>query len=228
MSDRFKRIAPLSGVITVALMVVALSLPSTPDSAASGAKVLAFYRDHHTSVYLSAMLIAYAGVIGLLYFTSVASYLRRFGSDVLATLTVVGAALFAAGCLTAAGAVAAANDGPKHFSADMARTLNVLQNDLFFPMVLGGLGVATLCMGVAMLRTHALPKALGIVTTVVGVVGVSGIFSWFAFMASGPLTLVIAAYVYQRLGRPATVTLPEVPGQRAAAMETEAKATTHS
>jgi hypothetical protein len=227
MSDRFKRIAPLSGVVMVGLMVAVLVLPSSPDSNASGAKVIAFYRDHHTAVYVSAVLLAYAGAIGLLYFTSVASYLRRFGSDLLATVIVAAGALFAAGCLIATGAVAAANDGPTHFSADVARTLNIVQNDLFFPLVLGGLGVATLCTGVAVLRTKALPKALGIVTTVVGVVGVSGIFSWFAFMASGPLTLVIAVYVYQRLGRPESVTLPEVPVQRAAAMETEAKLTTH-
>jgi hypothetical protein len=215
MTDRFKRLAPLSGVLMVAAIVVMLALPSTPDSNASGAKVIAFYRHHHTALYVAGALAAYAGALGILYFSSVASYLRSRGADLLATLTVVGGAVFGAGLMLGAGALFAANDGPQHFGVDEARTLNVLQNNLFIPVFLGGLAIATLSMGVAMLRNKSLPKALGIITVVVGVVCLSGIGSWFGFLASGPLTLVIAGYVYQRLGSPAQISLPpEIPVAR--------------
>src|SRR3954452_14405108 len=110
MTDRFKRLAPLSGVLMVAAIVVMLTLPSTPDSTASGAKVIAFYRHHHTAIYVAGTLAAYAGLLAVLYFSSVASYLRSRGSDLLATTTVVGGAIFGAGLLVAAGAVFAAND----------------------------------------------------------------------------------------------------------------------
>ena len=116
--------------------------------------------------------------------------------------------------MIAAGAIFAANDGPQHFGVDEARALNVLQNNLFIPVMLGGLTIATLSMGVAMLRTKALPAALGVITVIVGVVGLSGIVSWFGFLASGPLTLVIAGYVYQRLGQPASIALPDIPAAR--------------
>jgi hypothetical protein len=216
MPDRIKRLLPLSGIVVVAAMAVVLTLPSSPDSNASGARVIAWYRSHHTEVYVSATLLAYTAAVAVLYFASVASFLRRRGSDLLATTTVIGGAIFAAGLLLATGASFAANDGPAHFTPDVAQTLNIIQSDVFAPMFLAGFAIATLSMGVAMLRTRCLPLALGIITTAVGVVAFSGILAWFAFLAGAPLTVAIAAYVYQRSGRPETVTLPDsVPAQRA-------------
>ena len=207
--DRFKRLAPLSGVVLVAGVVTAILSPQTPDATASGTRVLAFYQHHHTAVYVTAFALAYAAAAGVLYFVSVASYLRRCGSDVLATTTVIGGALMAAGLLLGAGTLGASNDAPGRMSAETARTLNIMQSDLFAPALFAGVAIATLSMGVAMLRTKALPKALGIITVVVGVVAFSAIGTWFAFMAAGPLTLVIAGYVYQRLGRPEQISLPD-------------------
>ncbi|MDQ1696187.1 MAG: hypothetical protein QOJ03_1540, partial [Frankiaceae bacterium] len=112
--------------------------------------------------------------------------------------------------------------------ASAAQALNQVQEDLFFVTLFGGLMLATLAMGIAMLRTKALPKALGIVTVIVGVVAASGIASWFAFMATGPLTIVIAGYVYQRLGQPASVTMPDVPAPRIADATTETAPTVQS
>ena len=84
------------------------------------------------------------------------------------------------------------------------------------PAMFAGLGIAVLSIGVAELRTKSLPKALGIITTIVGVVALTGIGSWLAFMAAGPLALVIAGYVYERMGRPAQITMPDVPAQATA------------
>ena len=224
MTDRYKRLAPLSGVVFVALMVTIFFLPSAPDTNASGAKVIAFYRHHHTAIYVAAIMLGFAAATVTLYLASVADFLRRSGSTLLATTTVIGAGIAGAGMLLGAGAVVAVNDGPQNFTPDVARTLNILQSDLLWPMALGGLAIATLSMGVSMLRTHALPKALGIITTIVGVVACSVIGSWFAFLAMGPLTLVIAGYVYQRLGTPTQITMPDVPAQARAEAPTEVTA----
>ena len=224
MIDRYKRLAPLSGVVFVALMVTVFFLPSPPDTNASGVKVIAFYRHHHTAIYVAAAVLGFAGAALTLYLASVADFLRRSGSTLLATTTVIGAGIAAAGMFLGAGAVVAVNDGPQNFTPDVARSLNVVQSDLFWPMALGGLAIATLSMGVAMLRTRALPKALGIITTIVGVVGCSVVASWFAFLASGPLTLVIAGYIYQRLGTPTQITMPDVPVQASAESPAQVKA----
>ena len=102
---------------------------------------------------------------------------------------------------------------------------------LFRSVLFAGFALATTSAGVAMLRTKALPTALGVVTTIVGVGFATGIVSWFAFMATGPLTLVIAAYVYARSGQPTEITLPDaIPAQATAEQKTatraKAKATT--
>jgi hypothetical protein len=223
--DRFKRLAPLSGVVVVAGMVTLFALPSPPDTSASGAKVITWFRHHHTEAYVVAAMLAYVAAAAALYFSALGSFLRRSGSDLLATTTTVGGALFAMGALLGTGAVVAINDGPQNFSPEMARALNVIQNDLFFPAVIAGFAIATLSSGVALIRTRSLPLALGIITTVVGVVAVSGIASWFGFLAGGPLILVTAGYVYARTGASAQITLPDMPGQRVATEE-PTKATT--
>ena len=207
--DRFKRLAPLSGVLFVAGVVTALITPQTPDATASGAKVIAYYQHHHTATYVAAFALAYAAAAAILYFVSVGNYLRRCGSELLATTTIIGGALCAGGLLLGAGTLGASNDAPGRMSADVARALNIIQSDLFAPMLFAGLAVATLSMGVAMLRTKALPKALGIITVAVGVVAFTGIGTWVAFMATGPLTLVIAGYLYQRMGRPQEIRIPD-------------------
>jgi hypothetical protein len=76
------------------------------------------------------------------------------------------------------------------------------------------MALVTLAIGLSILRTQAMPKALGIITVIVGVVALSGIGSWFGFMAGGPLTLVLAGYLYQRTGQPEQITMPDVPDQR--------------
>lgn len=219
MVDRWKRIAPLAAVPVVALVVVAISMPNSPDSKASGAKVLTFAQDHRTSITVAAFLLAYAGAFSVLYFTSLASYLRSRGSNVLATATLVGGALFAGGFLLAGGASGTLADAPHHLSADAAQALNIVSNDLFAPVLFAGLGIALLSSGVAMLRTKAMPKALAIITVIVGVAALTGIVSWFAFMASGPLLLVTAGFLYQRLGQPQQITIPDVPAPRDAEQE---------
>ena len=215
MADRWKRLVPpIAGVMFVALCAVGVALGSTPDSGSSGAKVLAYYQSHHGRQSAEVFLFAYAAIVALVFYAGMAAYLRRRGSAVLATLTVVGGAVAAVGFALGAGATAALTDKTSKISADAAQALNQISEDIFFIALFGGLSVATLAMGISMLRTHAMPKALAIVTVIVGVGLISGIGSWFGFMASGPLTLVLAGYLYQRNGQPESVTMPDVPEQR--------------
>jgi hypothetical protein len=131
--------------------------------------------------------------------------------------------LFAVGLCVAAGLNAALADSPRKLGTSAAQALNVLQNDAFGFVLFAGLGLAVGSIGIAMLRTHSLPKALGIITVIVGVAAATPA-GWFALLASGPLTLVIAAYVYRALGRPTEITLPadSTVGIPAARMSSEA------
>ena len=223
MTDRWKRLVPpLAGVGFVACVVVAFRLlNSSPDAGASGAKVAAYFASHHGRAVASAALMAYGAALALVYFTGLASYLRRRGSQILSTLTVAGGVLMAVGMAVAAGTLVAITDKTSRLDASALQAVNQIGSDLPWVMVVGGSAIATLAVGIASLRTSAFPKALGIVITVVGVVAISGIVVWFGFLATGPLTLVVAGYLYQRSGKPDTITMPDVPAQRDAAAETQ-------
>jgi hypothetical protein len=199
----------------VVALVVAITVGTTPDSGSSGAKVLAYFQSHHGRQNADVLLLAYASAMALVFYTGLASYLRRRGSDILATLTVVGGAVMAVGMALGAGSTAALTDKTSKLTPAAAQALNQVNEDIFFVALFSGLAVATLAIGISILRTKAMPKALGIITVIVGVVALSGIGSWFGFMASGPLTLVLAGYLYQRSEQD-PITMPDVPGQRAA------------
>jgi len=232
MNARTRRLAPFAGYLMVALLVVMLTTSSdTPDAKASGAKVIAFFSHHKTSMHVQDFLLAYAALAAIVYFTAVANFLRNRGSQILATTTVAGGVLLAAGLCIGAGTNEALVEQPGRMSESAAQALNLIGNDLFGALLFVGLALATASAGVAMLRTKSLPTALGVVTTIVGVAAGTGIVSWFAFMATGPLTLVIAAYVYARSGQPTEITLPDaIPAQATAEQKTatraKAKATT--
>jgi hypothetical protein len=215
MADRWKRLAPLTGVVFVALVVVSILVSGDqPDVGAGPAEVAAYYASHDGATTAQVVMLAYAALFACVFFTSVGQFLRDRGARTLATLTLVGGILAAVGCGLAAGMSAALTEANGHFAASQMQVLNAVSEDLFWPILVGGMIMATLAMGAAILRTRALPKALGIVTVVVGVVGISGIGSWFGFMGAGVTTLVIAGYVYARLSRPESISLPDVPGQR--------------
>lgn len=217
MADRWKQIVPpVAGVGMVATLVVAIALGNTPDVGSSGEKVVSYYTSHHGRMNADIVLVAYSALMAIVFYAGLGSYLRRRGSDLLATIVVVGGAVMAGGLAIGAGATAAINEHPGKLSTSAAQALNAVNEDIFFVAALGGLALATLATGISILRTKAMPKALGIVTVIVGVVAISGIGSWFGFMASGPLTLVLAGYLYQRSGQPDQITMPDVPDQRAA------------
>lgn len=227
MTNRAKRWAPFAGVVMVALIVIAIAVDSgAPDAKASGAKVITFVHTHQTKIHAADFLFAYAALAAIVYFSSLASYLRSRGADVLATVTFGGGVLMAGGFCFSAGLGEAVVDQPGRLSPQTAQTLNLLVNDSWWMLMIVGLTTATLAAGVSALRTRSLPKALGIVMVVVGVVGASGVLSWFAVLASVPLTAVIAGYLYQRIGRPSEITVPEsaIPAQPKAIDKASAKA----
>jgi hypothetical protein len=229
MNARARRLAPFAGYLMVAFLVVVVTTSNSPDAKASGAKVIAFFTHHKTSTHVQDFFLAYAAIAAIVYFAALATFLRNRGAQILAATTVGGAVLMAAGLCVGAGMNEALAEQPGRLSASAAQALNLMGNDAFGVLLFAGLALATTSAGVAMLRTKALPTALGVITTIVGVAAGTGILSWFAFMATAPLTLVVAAYVYSRSARPSEITLPdanvEIPAQARAESDNVAKTT---
>src|SRR4051794_12085175 len=216
MAERWKRLAPLSGIVFVGLIVASIvASGDQPDIGDSPAKIAAYYGSHDGATIAQIVMLSYAAVFAVVYFVSIAQFLRARGSQTMATIALVGGSLAAVGAGLGAGGTAMMHDGVDHFNADQMQTLNAVSQDMFWPIMVAGMALSTLAIGIAVLRTKALPKWLGIVTVVVGVVGISGIGSWFGFMGAGVTTIAIALFAYARLGQPASISLPEMPEQRA-------------
>lgn len=222
MTDRWKRvIPPAAGVVLVAGFIVSLSLMSgSPGAGDSGAKVRAWFESHHNRAIATSVLMTYGAGLSVAYFTGFAAYLRRRGSQVLAALTATGGILIAVGLLGAAGMLLTITDHTSKLSDGTLQAINQIGSDAPFLAIVAGSALATLSIGIASVRTQALPKVLAIITVVVGVVQVAGPLTWFGFLGSGALTLVLAGYLYQLTGRPETITMPDVPEQRETAAET--------
>ena len=217
----------MAGVVVVGLVVTSIAIgPSSPSTNASAATIRHYWSSHQGRASLQIACMLYAAVFAIVYFASVARYLRSRGADVLAQVIVAGGILMVAGIVVGAGTMALFTD---HFSTlgksdATVQTLNAISEDLWWPLLVVGSTIATLAIGVSALRTRALPKWVGIVAVIDGIGGLSGVGSWFAFMASAIVTLLVAYVVYQRLGQPQSITMPDVPGQRAVA-ETPASET---
>jgi hypothetical protein len=225
MTDRWKRIVPpVAGIGLVACVVAAFVLMSgSPGAGDSGAKVAAWFGSHHGRAVAASYFFAYACAVSLVFYIGMAGYLRRRGSHLLSALTAAGGIVMAGGFVVGAGLLAASTDSTGKLGDSTLQTLNQLGSDAPWMALIVGSAVATLSIGIASLRTQAFPKALGIITVVVGVVEVLGPISWLGLFATGPLTLVWAGYLYQRTGQPDTITMPDVPAQREVAAETETR-----
>src|ERR1700742_1343235 len=92
------RAAAWTGVAFVVLVIVgAVTAGSAPGASASGTKVIAFYRDHRTTVHTSCVLLTLAFVALVMFASAFRGFLRRLGSDGLATTVLAGAVILAVG-----------------------------------------------------------------------------------------------------------------------------------
>lgn len=203
--SRWERLAPLTGVLFVAITVAVFAIGgSTPGDHDSAAKVQAFYAKHHDKHAALAFFLAIAIPFLLFFASSLRHDLRRLGG----TGQLANAA-FAGGVLAAAGfgilgtvhlALADAGDSVKTLGT--AQTLNVLDNNDFIPAAVG-LGLLVLAAGASAVRHGGLPKWLGWLGIVIGIV-VFTPAGFFGFLASGVWIVIASVLLTQaRQGAPA-------------------------
>jgi hypothetical protein len=197
-------------VVFVALLAVTIfAFPSTPDVNASTAKITAFYASHRGALQAQAYTLAYAAVFLVWFYVLFAARLRRMGASALATAAVVGAAIMA----VAMGIGAALNIAMTHrtapLSASSAQAMNLLNNDLPFIALFTGLLITMFAAGVAILRTEALPKYMGWIAIVIGVLVATGTWlAWIGLMASGLWTVAASVMVYATPARDDAAAMP--------------------
>jgi hypothetical protein len=199
MSDRLNRLAPLTGLVSAALIVVSFfTSPTEPKPTASGAHVIAFFTTHRSAERVGAVIGTVAMVLFVCFAGSLYSRMRRARRDEsLGAVALTGAGLFAAGLTISASLTWALTDNPSHFSPAAAQALNTLAYDMVLPIIAGLMlfGVAT---GLAVRRSEWLPGWLGWPLIVLAIVAASpafpiALFGVVIWTAAAALTLVSRA-----------------------------------
>ena len=205
MSDSLRRLAPLTGIVFAVLLVVTFASPSTPGVHDTGAEVIAHYNKHHSAHLIGDL----AGGVGVVFFLFFISSLRSFfrdkeGADGLSRTAFAGGILIAVGGALFTSVDVALIDARHDITPQAAQALNVLNNDIFFPFEIG-LVVFALCTGLAIIASGALPKWLGWVMVVIGVVAFTpvGFFGFFVILV---WSVIVAILIYRRSGAPAPAT----------------------
>jgi hypothetical protein len=196
--SRWERLAPLTGIVFVAIVVAVFAIGgSTPEEHDSAAKVQAYYAAHHDKHTALAFVMA-IGVAFLVFFASTLRHdLRRLGgTGQLSDAAFGGGVLAAAGfAILATVHVALANAGESVTTLGTTQTLNVLDNNDFIPAA-AGLAVLVFAAGAAAVRHGGLPKWLGWLGIVIGVVAFTPA-GFVAFLAAGIWILIVSVLLTQ-------------------------------
>jgi hypothetical protein len=158
-----------------------------PGENASGTSVVSYYNTHQGQGWAQLYVIA-LGLALLVLFVSQLRRVLRGAEDKGGPLPSV---VYAAGILFAGGLIA--SGGVDHMAlllaahnhqAAIAQNLNFVSANNELPLIFG-MALLTLATGVAILTRSALPKWLGWVSIVIGVVCVAGPIGFFGVLAGG-------------------------------------------
>ena len=186
-----KRLAALSGVGAVALLVAAFAVSGdTPSVDDSPADIVSFYTDNDSEQQWSAALLAWGALLFLVFATTIAGALRRARGETggSSALAFGGAVVATVGMTIFAGIGFTLGDAVDHLGPASILTLNALSSDMFFTVAIGT-AAFLLGAGIAMVKTDILPKWLGWVAIVLGVASFTPL-GFFGFLGMGLWILV--------------------------------------
>ncbi|MFJ4199375.1 hypothetical protein ACIP2Y_07015 [Streptomyces sviceus] len=201
------RVAPLTGVVAVALTVAAfLLLGDTPGLGASGREVRSYYDDHRAQTGVSLYLLVIAAVLFVFFAAYLARAVRDLppGGEWLHRVVLAGGVLIAAGFLVGAALTLALLDLSDKSSATppALQTLNAVNEDFFIPFV-AGMGLMLLAAGLATVRAgdSPLPRWLSWAALVLGVLVFVPWAGFFAFALAGVWVLIASVLLGRRARR---------------------------
>ncbi|MGC1815963.1 MAG: hypothetical protein WA696_17645 [Solirubrobacterales bacterium] len=205
MPDSLRRLAPLTGIVFAALLVVTFATPSTPDVHDTGQQVIQHYNDHKSAHLIGDLTGGVAVVFFLFFISALRSFFKdKEGADGLSMAAFAGGILIAVGGGLFTSLDVALIDARHDISPQAVQALNVLSNDIFFPFEIG-LIVFALCTGLAIIASGALPKWLGWVMVVIGVVAFTPV-GFFGFFVVLLWSVIVAILIYRRTGPTAAAT----------------------
>ena len=199
--------------VLFAVSVIFLS-GSTPGEKASAQTVMHYYNSHNGRSMLDALMSPALVALGVLYFTYLRARAREAGatSDVGPTTMLAGAVIWAMGGLFGSVTELMVTSASYHHQAQIAQTANVLSNDSWIPFIAGS-AVMLIGAGVTILTSSLLPKWMGYVTLVAGVVSLVGPGGFLGFFIAPLFVLTSAIMMMTSKQIDVTGTTATVPAQ---------------
>ena len=192
---RLARFEAATGIIFAAFLAASFATSgSTPNSDATGKAVIDFFKANKNSQNSSLFF----GILAVIFFTFFAAVLwnrlrRRLPGSALPAAGLVGAASIAVGGSIFSSLTFSLTDAPDKLDPAAAQALNVLNNDLFFPFVIG-VAIFLIANGLAIAHGGVLPRWLGWVGIPIALTGPTPL-GIVAFFGSGLWVLVASVWL---------------------------------
>lgn len=179
MQGSVKRWVGYGGLLFFVLIAASVFItPNAPSSNATVAKVVTSYHDHQGAYYVGAYLIVLAVIVGLTYFWYLREYLGQVpASRRLLTVAFAGAIVFAVSGTVSAGLNFTLAEGShaSNVTGTTMQTLNLLKSGFDVPITAAGSALFLIVTGLIVIRNGGLPRWLGWVAVVFGVISATGI-----------------------------------------------------
>ena len=204
---------PLTGVAFVIVGIVSFLVGGEPKSADDPVReIVSYYADNDDEIMISAMLAAVAGLLLIFFGAYLRGVLRGSGErDSLALVSFIGLTIVAIGFAIDATISFALADKAQDVDPAAVQALQMLWDNDFIPIMLGVLAFLW-ATGLAILRGAPLPKWIGWIMIVLGVVGVTPI-GFAAAIGAALLVLILSIMLAIReksAAPPSTATPPPI------------------
>ena len=198
-------LAPLTGVAFIVLAIISIIVGGEPKDATHPAnEIVDWYIDNKDSVEISAFIGVAA--LGLLVFFG--AYLRNVlraaagGTDMLSLVSFIGLVLVAVGVAIDTTISLAIAERADDIDPIAVQSLQALWDNDFVPIALGAL-IFLWATGISVVRSGALPKWIGWVMIVLGIIALTPL-GFAAFLGAAVLILVISVLLTMRARSGAT------------------------
>ena len=210
---------PLTGVLFVIVVVVSFTIAGEPPDVEDPVQeIVSHYTDDKDAIFTGAILSGIAAAL-LIFFAGILRQALRAaeGPDgVLSLVSFAGAVVVAIGATIDSTISIALAEAADDIEPTAVQALQALWDNDFLPFAMGNL-VFTLATGLSIVRHGALPKWVGWIGIVLGVVSLTPV-GFFAFFGAGIWILIISVILtlYARQAGPtagaaAGPTAPAVP-----------------
>ena len=203
MNDNRQWLVPLTGVGFVLVGIVSFIVGGEPKSADDPVnEIVSFYVDNKNSVQAGAII----GVLATVLLVFFGGYLRGFlraaagEGEILSLIAFVGVAIVGVGFAIDSTILIALSEAAGDIDPSAVQALQALWDNDFVPIALGT-QLFLWATGISVIRSGALPKWLGWVMLLLGVIGFTPL-GFIAAIGSAVLVLVLSVWLSLRARRP--------------------------